>query len=131
VWAITRFPMFCPNDQVIPQGNDRRLRRGHPGDEVRTPDTAAGDRAQLAPPPSGVTAALTRTAADSPTVRLRAWSSAVLATKIEGKMAGGPRGSTWGGQTSGPRRATHLDFALWTVDVVPATFCTSSPRGRS
>ena len=40
VWAMTRFPMFCPNDQVIPQGNDRRLRRGHPGDEVRTPDTA-------------------------------------------------------------------------------------------
>jgi hypothetical protein len=78
-------PWFCPNDQVIPQGDDRRLRRGHPGDEVRTPDTAAGDRAQLAPPPSGVAAALTRTAADSRTVRLRAWSSAVLAHKDRGQ----------------------------------------------
>ena len=86
--------MICPNDQVIPQGDDRRLRCGHPGDEIRTPDTASGDRTQLAPPPSGVASALSWTAAGSCTNAPRSLVKRVLATEIEGKMAGGHRGSS-------------------------------------
>lgn len=49
---------------------------------------------ELAPPASAIVAALTRIVADSRAMHLGTRSGGVLATEV----AGGHRGSTWGGQ---------------------------------